>query len=1204
MRIIKKKLLKSTLAKVMAASMVVTMIPAPVNVSAEETNTATPETSLPDYSNGTIRLKDDTTYVLTENLSIEKDTVLDLNGQTLSFKDKARIEVTGGKLTIQDNTNKGKINKIHSSTETEINSLISVGNNSVEPEVGIELNGGNIINEYGFGITLKHGSQGIINGGKIDTHYASVSGNYTLGTMNLNVVDGNLKAAVGPCIYMPTNGELTIGNGTTTPELIGGISVRMGTVTINSGNITAMEKIENKESDDALYDPGILPTKGEDVYFPDALYVLGGTYARQGDAGNDLDLTINNGTFTCNNEKGSAVAIYDYGKEEQASIKVTIKDGKFEKSNSASEADSNWKDISASNRDAFDVLTLKNITNEEQDGYGSYDNKPNVSIEGGTFSKLGDDKKYLKDGLCINEDTGKVDSHTPIKQQATDKNVEYFQCQNCKQCYIDEKGENKVSEDEIKLHQLSITKTGDSANFTVLFDGDTEIAKYGHYQSASLKITPNAGYYFKDVPTVSASPTNLTCTVTKNSDNKSYTCAVTTGEAITASSLQDTTLTVNANTALEEYDLTVNPYNIPNADVEITKNGTKFETGGKVTNSDKITVKITPKNGYKFTSHSVTAGVTENCTISNPTDESNGAYLYTISGFTGNTNITISGTTEIIEEVKHKVTLANGFDKNLKNATVSCDAKEVVDNGTAKLTITPAAGYKVSDIKVTVKDTSSCKISEAVAGTNGTYIVTLSDIKSDVEITSVTATTTIAEIVEAGTNTNTNFSGANLGSTFEIPADATEKEKKEIEANQEAILKTVKSVMTGAAIDSIIFDGAENMSETDKTELLNAFKDAVEKGKGTIALSIEVKATKLDDKTNTTVTAEINKKINSEGGKVTLGKTYPLDISLFARVIESGIKNVDKVKKGLNETGGKIKIQMDIPDIKSDKPTRKYFILRIHNGQIEILNCERKNGKLEFESDKFSTYVLYYTDTTTVPNDNNNNNGSNNGYIPGPGTSVSPSPIPTVTPSATPGTNPSTAPGTSPSSTPSTAPTQAPGTEPTKEPGTEPTKEPGTEPTQAPGTEPTAKPAASVKVGKKVTVSGSKYKVTATGTNRAVTFTGSKSVKSVTIPASIKISGKAYKVTVIANNAFKGNKKLSKVTIGANVKKIGKNAFKGCSNLKKIIIKTKKLTAKTVGKNAFKGINKKAVVKAPKNKVKSYNKIIKAKGAGKSVKVK
>ncbi|HBA98010.1 MAG TPA: cell surface protein, partial [Lachnospiraceae bacterium] len=101
----------------------------------------------------------------------------------------------------------------------------------------------------------------------------------------------------------------------------------------------------------------------------------------------------------------------------------------------------------------------------------------------------------------------------------------------------------------------------------------------------------------------------------------------------------------------------------------------------------------------------------------------------------------------------------------------------------------------------------------------------------------------------------------------------------------------------------------------------------------------------------------------------------------------------------------------------------------------------------------------------------------------------------------------------------------------------------------------------------------------------------------------IKINDQKYKVTAIAKNAFKNNKKLTKVTIGKNVKSIGKNAFKGCKNLKKIVVKTKKLTAKKVGSKAFKGINSKAVVKVPKGKVKSYKKIVKAKGAGKKVKI-
>ena len=103
---------------------------------------------------------------------------------------------------------------------------------------------------------------------------------------------------------------------------------------------------------------------------------------------------------------------------------------------------------------------------------------------------------------------------------------------------------------------------------------------------------------------------------------------------------------------------------------------------------------------------------------------------------------------------------------------------------------------------------------------------------------------------------------------------------------------------------------------------------------------------------------------------------------------------------------------------------------------------------------------------------------------------------------------------------------------------------------------------------------------------------------------SAKVSGKNYKVTAIAKNALKGNKKLTKLTIGANVKKIGANAFKGCSKLKNIVVKTKKLTKSKVGSNAFKGINAKATIKVPKAKVKAYKKIVKAKGAGKNVNVK
>lgn len=119
------------------------------------------------------------------------------------------------------------------------------------------------------------------------------------------------------------------------------------------------------------------------------------------------------------------------------------------------------------------------------------------------------------------------------------------------------------------------------------------------------------------------------------------------------------------------------------------------------------------------------------------------------------------------------------------------------------------------------------------------------------------------------------------------------------------------------------------------------------------------------------------------------------------------------------------------------------------------------------------------------------------------------------------------------------------------------------------------------------TVSGS----TADGYTVTYVRPSTKNVKNVTIPSVVTVNGVSCKVTSIAANAFKGQKKLKKVTIGGNVTSIGKKAFFGCKNLKKIVIKSKKL--KKVQAKAFAKINQKAKIKVPKNKKKAYSKILK-----------
>ncbi len=111
-----------------------------------------------------------------------------------------------------------------------------------------------------------------------------------------------------------------------------------------------------------------------------------------------------------------------------------------------------------------------------------------------------------------------------------------------------------------------------------------------------------------------------------------------------------------------------------------------------------------------------------------------------------------------------------------------------------------------------------------------------------------------------------------------------------------------------------------------------------------------------------------------------------------------------------------------------------------------------------------------------------------------------------------------------------------------------------------------------------------------------------KTCTSISVPSSVKLNGYTFKVTGIGANAFKNCKKLTKVTVGANVTKIGKGAFQSCAKLKKIVLKTKKLSS--VGKNALKGIHAKATIQVPKAKKAAYKKLLKGKGQKKTVAVK
>ncbi len=175
------------------------------------------------------------------------------------------------------------------------------------------------------------------------------------------------------------------------------------------------------------------------------------------------------------------------------------------------------------------------------------------------------------------------------------------------------------------------------------------------------------------------------------------------------------------------------------------------------------------------------------------------------------------------------------------------------------------------------------------------------------------------------------------------------------------------------------------------------------------------------------------------------------------------------------------------------------------------------------------------------------------------------------------------------------------------------------------------------------------YKIAGTGKNKMVDYIKNtkKNSSSITIPNVVNLNGKTYKVVSIGNNAFKDNKKLKIVKIGRNVKLIGKNAFSGCTRLKNVtmsknietigadafnnctalvkiiippkvakigarafyqcknlrymVVKTKKLSAKNIGNNAFGKGSANIRVKTDKTKKKLYSKIFIARGMSEKV---
>lgn len=126
-----------------------------------------------------------------------------------------------------------------------------------------------------------------------------------------------------------------------------------------------------------------------------------------------------------------------------------------------------------------------------------------------------------------------------------------------------------------------------------------------------------------------------------------------------------------------------------------------------------------------------------------------------------------------------------------------------------------------------------------------------------------------------------------------------------------------------------------------------------------------------------------------------------------------------------------------------------------------------------------------------------------------------------------------------PEPTPSPTPSPTPG--PTAEPTSEPTAEPTSEPTASPGPQPTDDGT--------FTSGGLRYRITGKSTAAFAGPAKAPGKAVVTIPATVSHAKTTYRVTEIDAKALYHNTKLKTLTIGKNVKTVGKNAFESCTLL-------------------------------------------------------
>lgn len=151
-----------------------------------------------------------------------------------------------------------------------------------------------------------------------------------------------------------------------------------------------------------------------------------------------------------------------------------------------------------------------------------------------------------------------------------------------------------------------------------------------------------------------------------------------------------------------------------------------------------------------------------------------------------------------------------------------------------------------------------------------------------------------------------------------------------------------------------------------KTEINNnkIIKEYIESGKN-VDVSVTVKDM-IPEETE-------KEKIQNAVKDATIGKYF--DISILVKGEDGNtLDKITDLSKGVKFT---IKIDENLKKDMKEGYEREYKVIRVHNGEVEVLETTVNGENIEFYTDKFSTYAISYEDKK-IENDNSNENEADN----------------------------------------------------------------------------------------------------------------------------------------------------------------------------------------------------------------------------------